>query len=83
MKKIFEKVRENKEIIATAVGVAAVATVVVSELKAKTKALEIKKDLENNEFSVSFSITPTAALAVGCSIYTVKNGIKVYKMYRK
>ena len=44
MKKIFEKVKENKEIIATAVGVTAVATGVVLGLKAKTKALEIKKE---------------------------------------
>ena len=114
MKKIFEKVKENKEIIATAVGVTAVATGVVLGLKAKPRALEIKKefaktikeceevlelypedysaeDLENDKFAVSFCAccniiklyTPAAALAVGGSIYAVKNGVKVYKMYRK
>ena len=94
MKKIFEKVKENKEIIATAAGV----TAVVLGLKAEPKALENKKeeevleqypedysaeDLEANKFSVSFSITPAAALVIGGSIYAVKNGIKVYKKYIK
>ena len=114
MKKIFEKVKENKEIIATAVGVTAVATGVVLGLKAKTKALEIKKeftqtikeceevleqypkqysaeDLENDKFIVSCNAcgklirlyAPAAVLAVGGGICTVKNGVKVYKMYRK
>ena len=82
MKKIFEKVRENKEIIATAVGVTAVVTGVVLGVKAKPKVLEIKK--ENDEFGVSCSCNACAAvLTVGGSIYAVKNGIKVYKMYRK
>ena len=114
MKKIFEKVKEHKEIIATAVGVTAVATGVVLGLKAKPKALEIKKeftktikeceevleqyperysaeDLENDKLIVSRNAcgkiirlyAPAAVLAVGGGICAVKNGIKVYKMYRK
>ena len=78
MKKIFEMVKENKEIFATAVGVTAVATGVVVGLK--TKALEIKK--EDGRFTVNCSGCP-AVLTVGGSIYAVKNGIKVYKKYRK
>ena len=46
MKKIFEKVKENKEIIATAVGVTAVVTGVVLGCKARPKVLEIKKEFE-------------------------------------
>lgn len=114
MKKIFEKVKENKEIIATAVGVAAVATGVVLGVKAKPKALEIKKeftqtikeceevleqypeqysaeDLENDKFIVSCNAcgkiirlyAPAAVLAVVGGVCVVKNGVKVYKMYRK
>ena len=114
MKKIFEKVKENKEIIATAVGVTAVVTGVVLGCKIQPKVLEIKKeftktikeceevleqypeqytaeDLENDKFIVSCNAcgklirlyAPAAVLAVGGGICTVKNGIKVYKMYRK
>ena len=114
MRKIFEKIKEDKEIIVTAIGVTAVATGVVLGLKAKPKALEIKKeftqtikeceevleqypeeysaeDLENDKFIVSCNAcgkiirlyAPAAALAVGGSICAVKNGVKVYKMYRK
>ena len=78
MKKIFEMVKENKEIFATTVGVTAVATGVVLGLK--TKTLEIKK--EDGRFSFNCSGC-AAVLTVGGSIYAVKNGIKVCKKYRK
>ena len=80
MKKIFEMVKENKEIFATAVGVTAVATGVVLGRKMQPKALEIKK--EDGGFSFSCN-TCVFVLVVGGSICAVKNGIKVYKMYRK
>ena len=81
MKKIFEKVKENKEIIATAAGVTAVATGVVLGRKMQLKVLEIKKG-EDGEFSFSCNVC-VSVLIVGGSIYAVKNGIKAYKMYRK
>ena len=75
MKKIFEMVKENKEIFATAV-----ATGFVLGRKMQPKVLEIRKEDGGFSFSCNAGV---AALVIGGSIYPVKNGIKVYKMYRK
>ena len=79
-KEFTKTIKENKEIIATAVGVTAVVTGVVKGRKMQPKALEFKKEDGGFSFSCNACVS---VLVVGGSIYAVKNGIKVYKMYRK